>query len=184
MGLRNNSLFSLNHNLLLAILGFLILIGCAGPPKFLSFKGGRLPPDKYQKLTIQNFFNDSPGGPANMAIDFTERLKEYYQRNTPLALVQDAANIELSGSIVGYVVTPVAPSGNSDLQQAQTQRLTITVKVDYVDYVDDTKSFNSNFSFFQDFGAEQTLEDVEEEFIDVIFDQIVFDIFNKTYANW
>jgi len=100
-----------------------------------------------------------------------------------LALVDESAQIELSGSIVNYAVTPVSPSGNQQ-QQAEQQRLTITVKVDYIDNVDDTKSFNSNFSFFQDFNANQTLAEVEEGFIEVIFDQIIFDIFNKTYANW
>ncbi|MGB0523578.1 MAG: LptE family protein [Flammeovirgaceae bacterium] len=165
------------------LLGLFLFQACASGPKFLSFTGGRLPPDKYQRVTIQNFFNDSPGGPANLGIDFTERLKEYYQRNTPLSLVDATPHIELSGSITNYGVTPVAPSAG-DIQQAQLQRLTITVKVDYVDYVDDAKSFNSNFSFFQDFNANQTLEEVETELIDIIFDQIVFDIFNKTYANW
>lgn len=168
---------------LLICISIFLLQSCASGPKFLSFTGGRLDPSKYQRVIIQNFFNDSPGGPANMGIDFTERLKEYYQRNTPLSLVDESAQIELSGSITGYAVTPVAPSGG-DVQQAELQRLTITVKVEYVDNVAEDKSFNNNFSFFQDFNANQTLEEVETELVDAIFDQIVFDIFNKTYANW
>ena len=158
------------------------LQSCAGMA--VNFTGGRLPPEEYKTVNIQNFFNDSPGGPANLGITFTERIKEYYQRNTPLKLVQDVAEIELSGSIVGYDVSPVAPSGDPEQQQAQLQRLTITVKVDYIDYVHDENSFNKNFSFFQDFGANETLAAVESGFIDLIFDQIVFDIFNATYANW
>lgn len=183
MALRNKHWLPSAQLMMLSLLGVFLFQTCAAPPKFLSFTGGRLPPDKYQRVAIQSFFNDSPGGPANLGIDFTERLKEYYQRNTPLSLVDDNPHIELAGSIISYGVSPVAPSGN-DLQQAELQRLTITVKLDYVDNVTEKNSFNSNFSFFQDFSATQTLEEVETELIDVIFDQIVFDIFNKTYANW
>ncbi|MFT5616933.1 MAG: hypothetical protein ACI85I_000149 [Arenicella sp.] len=166
----------------LVTLGAIYLQSCAGVA--MNFTGGRLPPDKYQNITIQNFFNDSPEGPANLGINFTERMKEYYQRNTPLKLVPESQQLDLGGSIVGYAVSPVAPGGGDVNQQAQLQRLTITVKVDYTDYVTETSTFTKNFSFFKDFGADQTLIAVEAEFIEEIFDQIVFDIFNATYANW
>lgn len=168
--------------LLLLLAGMAVYLqSCAGFA--FNFTGGRLPPDKYQRVIIQNFFSDVSEGPANLGINFTERLREYYQRNTPLVLVDDEGHIEFSGSIVTYSVTPVSPSGNQ-LQQAEVQRLTIAVKVDYIDNVVEKQSFNSNFSFFQDFGADQTLAEVEDGLIEIIFDQIVFDIFNKTYANW
>jgi hypothetical protein len=166
----------------LLITGAIYLQSCAGVA--VNFTGGRLPPDKYQTITIQNFFNDTPEGPANLGINFTERMKEYYQRNTPLKLLPESQQLDLGGSIVGYGVSPVAPGGGDINQQAQLQRLTITVKVEYTDYVNDTKTFTKSFSFFKDFGAEQTLISVEAEFIEEIFDQIVFDIFNATYANW
>lgn len=168
--------------LVIAIFGAIYLQSCAGVA--VNFTGGRLPPDKYQTLTIQNFFNDAPEGPANLGINFTERMKEYYQRNTPLKLVPESQQLDLAGSIIGYGVSPVAPSGGDVNQQAQLQRLTITVKVEYTDYVTEASTFNKNFSFFKDFGANQTLIEVEAEFVDEIFDQIVFDIFNSTYANW
>ncbi len=166
----------------LVTLGAIYLQSCSGIAA--NFTGGRLDPSKYQTITIQNFFNDATEGPANLGINFTERMKEYYQRNTPLKLVPESQQLDLGGSIVGYGVSPVAPSGGDVNQQAQLQRLTITVKVEYTDYVDDSKTFNKNFSFFKDFGANQTLIAVEAEFVEEIFDQIVFDIFNSTYANW
>lgn len=165
---------------LIAVIAMTSLSGCKIS---MNFTGGRLPAE-YQSVSIQNFFNDVPQGPANLGINFTERMKEYYQRNTPLKLIDDLAHIDLAGSIVGYTVAPVAPSGDPNLQQAQQQRLTITVKVDYTDNLNDTNSFNKNFSFFQDFGADETLAEVENELVEIILDQIVFDIFNATYANW
>ena len=150
----------------------------------INFTGGRLPPDKYKSIVIGNFLRDISDGPANISIDFTERIRDYFQRNTPLTLVPINGDVEMQGSISGYNVTPVSPSGGQQFQGAQQQRLTITVRVEYTDYVDDRNSFTTPFSFFQDFEADQTLADVEDELIETIFDQIVFDIFQKTYANW
>lgn len=160
----------------------ILLGGCKGFA--INFTGGRLDPSLYQKITIRNFFSDIPDGPANLGINFTEEIRDYYQRNTPLELVQSGAEVEMEGSITGYTVTPVSPSGGDQFQGAQKQRLTITVKVNYVDYVDDKNTFSTPFSFFLDFEADENLSDVEDELIPEIFDQIIFDIFNKTYANW
>ena len=160
----------------------LVLGGCKGFA--INFTGGRLDPNLYQKMTIRNFFSDIQDGPANLGITFTEEIREYFQRNTPLEMAPSGAEVEMEGSITGYTVTSVSPTGGEQFQGAQRQRLTITVKVNYVDYVDDKNSFSTPFSFFQDFEANENLSDVEDELIPEIFDQIIFDIFNKTYANW
>jgi hypothetical protein len=158
------------------------LMGCAGFA--MNFSGGRLDPNRYKRMAIANFLHEAPEGPANLGLLFTEKLREYYQRNTPLELVLAEADVELEGSIAAYQVTPVSPSGDQFAQGAQQQRLTITVRVSYIDNVDEAKSFDSPFSFQQDFPADQNLADVEEELIELIFDQIVFEIFNRTYADW
>ena len=180
MALKNNTILRKFSLSIIIGVTLIFLQSCKGFD--FNFTGGRLGPE-YKQVAIRNFFNDAPEGPANLGINFTEKLKEYYQRNTPLSLVESDPHIELSGSIVGYAVTPVSPSG-TQTQQADLQRLTITVKLDYADYLNEGKSFNNNFSFFQDFSSSQTLAEVENDFIEVIFDQIIFDIFNKTYANW
>ncbi len=159
------------------------LLSCVGAK--VSFLPGLSDPTRYKTIRIENFFNDAQEGPANMGVAFTEKLRDYFIRNTPLKLVKDDnANMVLEGKIASYRLSPVAPGGG-DQQTAQLQRLTIVVEATYTDNVDDTQSFNNQqFSFFQDFAANQNLTTVEAELVNVIFEQIVFDIFGKTYANW
>ncbi len=159
------------------------LFSCAGTK--VSFLPGTKSNDQYKTIRIENFFNDAQEGPANMGVSFTEKLRDYFIRNTPLKIVRtDDAHLVLEGKIVSYRVSPVAPGGGQQ-QTAQLQRLTITVEATYTDNVDETQSFaNQQFSFFQDFPANQNLTSVEAELVNSIFDQIIFDIFGKTYANW
>lgn len=152
-----------------------------------SFSGASLGPG-IQTISIQNFFDDSGGGPPNMSQVFTEKIKDYYQQNTNLSLVDDNGDLLLEGSITRYDYTPVAPrsSGSDEVADvASLMRLNITVTASYINTQDDEFNFdNRSFSFFADFNAEQDPSSVEDELIDEIFDQIIFDIFNASVANW
>ncbi len=171
------------------ILLLMLFVGCAAPPKF-SFRGGVLP-ESAKTISVQNFFLDVPAGPANMEVDFTERLREYYQRNTRLAVVPQNGHLMIEGAITGYGVTPVAPQSNNtgntdDLFQevAGQQRLTVTIQVQYINTVQEDKDFDKSFSQFADFAPDKNLSDVENQLIDEIFERIIQDIFNQTVADW
>ncbi|MGF1532922.1 MAG: LptE family protein [Bernardetiaceae bacterium] len=158
----------------------LIVIACGGM-KF-TFQGGTIPPDA-QTLSVQTFFDDVGAGPADLNVNITERLRDYFQRNTRLALVRQDGDLQFEGSITGYEVAPAASTAGEN-QQAALQRLTITVQVQYVNTFDEKNNFDKSFSFFSDFDAAQNLTDVEEALIEEIFEQIVLDIFNASVANW
>lgn len=160
------------------------LYACAGAQ--FNFTGGGLNRDKYKNstLTILNFGNEAVEGPANMQLQFTEKLREYYQRNSFLKQKPSDGDLQVEGAIVSYVVAPVGAGGGIE-QGAQLQRLTITVRVQFTNNVETDKSFNNqSFSFFKDFPASQNLRDVERNLVEEIFDQLAFDIFNKTVADW
>jgi hypothetical protein len=152
-----------------------------------SFTGASLGPD-VRTISIQSFYNDSGGGPPNMSQLFTEKIKDYYQQNTNLSLVDDNGDLLVEGSITRYDFTPVAPraSGNEEIGDvAGLMRLSITVNATYINTTDDEFNFdNRSFSFFADFDAEQDPASVEDELIDEILEQIVFDIFTASVANW
>ncbi|WKN31133.1 LptE family protein [Porifericola rhodea] len=152
-----------------------------------SFSGASLSPE-VKTISIQNFFNDSGGGPANISQVFTENIKDYYQQNTNLTLIDENGDLLLEGNITRYDFTPVAPrsSGSNEVADvASLMRLNITVNVTYINTTDDEFNFdNRSFSFFSDFNAEQDPSSVEDELIEEIFDQIIFDIFNASVANW
>lgn len=169
--------------LLFAILPF--LSGCAAAPS-LSFQGTNLDP-RVQTMNIDNFDVDIANGPANLGLNFTERLREYFQRNTRLGLVANNGHLSFAGTVTKYEVTPVAPSGQQtgDLQLlASRQRLSIAVKVQYTNSFDESQDFDQEFAFFADFDQNQTLLQVEQSLIPIILNQIILDIFNKSVANW
>ncbi|WP_155209013.1 LPS assembly lipoprotein LptE [Fulvivirga aurantia] len=140
-----------------------------------------------ETLSIQQFYNDADGGPPDLAQTFTNKITDYYQANTNLALIQDDGELQLEGAVTGYRLTPVAPSAASgDFEStAQLTRLTITVQVTYINTEDDSFNFeNKSFSFYSDFDNSQSLTAIEAQLIEEIYDQIILDIFNASVANW
>jgi hypothetical protein len=145
-----------------------------------SFRGSTLAAD-LKTIAIPNFSASSAGGPANLSITFTEKLKEYYQRNTNLNITTLKPDLILEGSIVGYDLSPQAPTSQD---KAGLNRLSITIEVKFTNNKDEEKNFEQNFSFYADFEQTQTLSQVESKLIPIILDQIVLDIFNKSAGDW
>jgi len=155
-----------------------------------SMSGISIDYDKTKTISIQNMYNDATLGPVNMPQTLTNLLRDYYQQNTNLVLVDGntEGDLQIEGGIVSYRTSPVSPqsSGNNRVgDSAALTRLTITVKVTYINTVDDTFNFeNKSFSFFNDFDSNQNLTSIENQLIDEIFEQITLDIFNASVANW
>lgn len=162
--------------LVLLLLALTPLQGCG----VYSFTGTNLSPDT-KTMSIQNFVNVSGGGPASLQQTFSEKTRDYFQRNTNLSIVQQGGDLQLEGSIVGYELSPLPPSSND---RASQTRLTMRVKVTYTNTKDEEQSFDETFSFYADFPSNQSLTAAEPELITTISDQIILQIFNKSVANW
>jgi len=164
---------------------FLLLAACKVE---YSFTGTTIDYNVTQTFSIDNFFNDSGGGPANMGQLFTEELKDYYQRNTQLELIRNNGDLQFSGAITRYIITPqatVSSQNPNTPDRAGQMRLTIAVQVEYVNQNNEEENLNRAFSFYQDYDPRVTsLLQVETELIETIFDTIIQDIFNATVANW
>ncbi len=155
-----------------------------------SFTGANISPT-VKTISIQKFNDEIGTGPPNLSQLFTEKIRDYYQQNTSLSIITNEGDLQIEGAIVGYALTPMAPrsSGSDNYEDADIaalQRLTITVKVTYLNTQDDAFDFdNKNFSFYIDYDPEkQDFNSIEPELNEEIFDQIVLDIFNGTVANW
>lgn len=150
-----------------------------------SFTGASISPD-IKTISIQTFYNNAPLGPSTMSVSFTESIKDYYQQNTSLELVDNNGDLQIDGYISNYTITPVAASQGSGDQQdfSALTRITITISATYVNLKDPTFDFDKNFSFFKDFDTDLDLASNEELFVEEIFDQIILDIFNASVANW
>ena len=163
-------------------------LACLSSCGTYTFSGVAIDDSKVKTISIDNFYNDSGGGPPNMSQLFTEQIKDYYQQNTRLALVPENGDLQLEGAITRYEFVPVAArsSGSSEVADvASEMRLNITVEATYINTTDDQYDFeNRDFTFFADFDADRDPSSVENELIDQIFEQIIFDIFTASVANW
>lgn len=141
-------------------------------------------------ISIEQFFNNSDLAPANLGASFTNRLKDYYQQNSSLKVVFEEGELALEGVITEYRLNPIAPTAgatdvSSRINAAALTRLTISVKVNYVDSKESKNSFkDKSFSFYQDFDNNLNFQTVQEDLEKKIFEQIMLDIFNATVANW
>lgn len=160
----------------------LLMLGFNACSFKVSLNGSSIHPDA-KTISIQTFSDDAGTGPPDLNQRFTEKLKTFFQRNTRLTLVDSEGDLQFDGMITTYDVAPVSPSANED-QSASLQRLTIEVKTEFINKFDEKSEFDEAFSQFEDFPANQNIQDVEDELIDIILDRIVFDIFNKSSANW
>lgn len=153
-----------------------------------SFTGTNINYEEVQTFSIENFFNDSGGGPANMEQQFTESLKDFFQRNTQLELIQSNGDLQFNGAIKRYTLTPqaVVSGGNPNLpDRAGQMRLTIAVEVEFINLSNEEENLKQNFSFFQDYDPRTTtLLDVESRLVEEIFKNIIQDVFTATVANW
>lgn len=137
-------------------------------------------------IQVDAFYNNTDLAPANFGQTFTNRVKDYYQRNSSLKVVASNGELQIDGTISSYTLTQIAPVVGSDgTSTAALSRLTIGVSANYVDSIEPKNSFkNKSFSFYADFPNEQNLTSVQEDLEKKILDQIMIDIFNATIANW
>ncbi len=148
-----------------------------------TFKGTSISPE-VTTFYIGNFRNNAPNAPAEIGQIFSDRLREKVLKTSRLAYGETDPSIEFDGSVTSFSVTSVAPSSNNGQIGSSLNRLTINVKVDYINTVDEEQSYTQSFSFFQDFESSLSLFDVQDGLIEEIFVQITDDIFNKSFSNW
>lgn len=145
-----------------------------------SFKGASLAPE-IKTIQINNIRLETAGGPTNLSLTINETIKEYFQRNTTLKLTTQQPDLILEGTIVGYEMTPQAPTTDD---KAGLNRLTLRLQFQLTNRFDETKNFDQEFSFYQDFPQNQTLSQVEKTLIPKLTDQIILDLFNKIAGDW
>jgi len=145
-----------------------------------SFTGASISPDT-KTVSVQFFKNNAQLVQPTLSQSLTEALKDRFVSETNLTLVENLGDLDFEGEITNYVVTPVAIQGN---ETAALNRLTVSIRVKFVNFKDEKQNFESNFSRYEDFESSQNLSSVEEELINTINAQLVEDVFNKALANW
>jgi len=148
----------------------------------ISYKleGGSINYDKTKTIHISEFPNRTANYPLLTQV-FDIALRKRFIEQTRLKEVSNNADIEIEGEIVGYQLTPQAVRQN-DL--ASQTRLTISIRVHYINNKEANKDLDQPFSAFRDFDSTASLESVESQLVKEIVDEIVDIIYNATVANW
>ncbi len=157
-------------------LSSIILGGCG----VYSFTGASIPPDA-KTISISYFVNNATLIEPTLSQTLTDALRNRFQSQTNLSLVEENGDLQLEGVITDYSTKPVAIQGN---QTAAYNQLTISIEVKYTNTLDHTKDFDTKFSRFEQYPSASDLNTVKDQLIADIVAALVDDIFNKSVVNW
>ena len=142
---------------------------------------GAVPMVGVKTFSVSYFPNRARLVNPNLSQSFTDGLQEKMIRQTSLNQITENGDIEFSGQITEYDVKPM------NIQQgdlAALNRLTVSVKVKYVNNKFHEQDWEKSFSSFEDFESSQSLSNVEDNLVTEIVKKLTDDIFNASIANW
>ena len=164
---------------LLALTAALLLVqGCSGG---YSFTGASIPPGA-STISVATFPNNAATVNPQLSQKLTDELRTMFGGQTSMSvLTSGEGDLELSGEIVGYDTRASALSSSDDVSM---NRLTITVKVHFVNNIDHDADFEQSFSRYRDYAASQDFSSVESGLVSEIVSELCEDVFNKAVVNW
>ena len=144
-----------------------------------SFTGTSIDP-QVKTFFVDNITNLATTVNPNLSQTLVEKMKDKFTSDARLDIASNAGDVEFSGNIMNYLVEPAAASANDE---AALSRLSITVRIEYVNNVTD-ETWTQNFTHYENFDRNVNLSDVEDTLVDEITERIVTDIFTKAFSNW
>ena len=113
---------------------------------------------------------------------FENKLMDMVTQQTRLRVVDNPnTDVRLEGEITGYTLSPQAVGEDA---YATKTRLTIAVRVKYIDNRNNALSKDQTFSAYRDFPSSEMLSDVQDELCSQITDDLTDLIFNATLGDW
>ena len=147
---------------------------------FYTFSGASISPE-IKNIKINYFINEAENLKANLDRDITQKLTDFIIEQTDLSVNNDNYEIEINGKIISYDISPISISSNDFANQ---NRLSISVNIDFKNYINEKENYNQKFTRYVDYKSDQNIEEIESELNDQILEEICIDIFNKTFVNW
>lgn len=145
-----------------------------------SFTGTTIA-DNVKTFTVYDFPNRARLVNPNLSQLFVDGMQDKLTRQTSLNMITEEGDLEFSGQISDYDVKPM------NIQQgdlAALNRLTISVKVKFVNNKDHSQDWEKSFAQYEDFESNQSLSSVEDQLVPEIIKKLTDDIFNASLANW
>ena len=155
----------------------LLIISSCG---FYTFSGASISAE-IKNIKIGYFINEAENFKVNLDRDITQKLTDFIIEQTDLSVNNNNYEIEINGKIISYDISPISISSNDFANQ---NRLSISVNIDFKNYINEKENYNQKFTRYVDYKSDQNLEEIESELTDQILEEICIDIFNKTFVNW
>jgi len=160
----------------LICLVYLSINGCYGFREI-----GSIPPNA-DTFSVDYFQVRAPRAEPNLGQTTSESLKDLLLAQTRLNLVESDGDIQYKGVIQPYSIQPVAAQGEEET--ASRTRLTVAIKIDYIDTTQKDKDKQFTVSQFEDFLSDENFEDVQERLVEEINRKLIQDIFDRTLGDW
>lgn len=164
--------------LFLGILGLTLLM--ASCKLTVSLSGATIDPQA-KTISILTFPNNATLVNSTLSQDLTNAIKDKFQSQTTLSIVNKNGDYHLEGEITYYGVSPASTQAD---QKAALNRLTITVNVRFINRFDETQNFEQSFSRFLDYDSSQNFSSIENELVQEINIILADEIFKKALVNW
>ncbi len=145
-----------------------------------SFSGASIP-ENAETIKINYIKNNADLIQPNLSNLLTESLISKCQAETDLTITNNDSDLLFYGEIIKYEIQPVSIQDN---EIAAQNRLTISLKINYVNNLDSSLNFEKNFTDYVDFNSNSILSEVEEELSITIVNNLIDDIFNSAFMNW
>ena len=166
-----------------SLIGFFIVVAVSIAMQscgIYSFTGASIPPEA-RTFSVSHFPNNAQLIQPTLSARFTEALQDKFLKQTNLRLVEAGGDLHFEGSITNYATAPAAIGGDD---RAALNRLTISVRVKFINEFEPDKDFERTFTRFWDYPSFRSLSEIEDEAITVITEALVEDIFNQAVVNW
>lgn len=158
-----------------------MIIAAGGCIPRYTLNGSSINYDIYKNINISDFPIRASLVYPPLQQTFENELLNYVTRNTRLNVIDGNSDLELSGEITGYSLSPQAVGTNA---YATETRLTITVHVKYTDNKNPANNIDQSFSAYRQFDSSLMLTDVQDGLCQEISEELVNLIFNATLGNW
>jgi hypothetical protein len=148
--------------------------------KIYSFTGV-VPMVGVKTFSVAYFPNRARLVNPNLSQEFIDILQEKLVRQTSLNQIPEGGDLEFSGQITTYTVTPM---NIMEGDVAAQNRLKIDVKVKFTNNKYHEQDWEKSFSAYEDFDSNKSLSDIEGDLVPLIAKKLADDIFNASVANW
>jgi hypothetical protein len=147
-----------------------------------SFTGADINYSTTKTVQVNYFQNNAPIVEPGISRDFTQKLQDLLLNQTSLDLVNSNGDLVYEGEITQFYIAPITATSTSTAAQ---NRLTIAVSIRFYNTKEPLKDFEQSFSFYYDYlGTTQLTGSKLDAAVDIIFERLTQDIFNKSLANW